>query len=519
MYLTQALHRALQQYPEQIAVRFAGRERSFRELGERVARLAGGLQLLGMKRGDRAAILSLNSDRFLEYQMAVPWGGGVMNPCNVRWSAAEVLYALNDSDSVLLLVDDALLPLVERIRGDARSLRHVIYCGDSEAPKETQDYEALIAGTDPVSDALRQGDDLAGIFYTGGTSGRSKGVMLSHMNLCVSGLSLLAEGMARRGQTYLHAAPMFHLADMGSALPHWLAGNTHSIIPAFSPAAVLEAIERDRVSTVLLVPTMIQMLLDHLALQLPRDLKSLEMLMYGASPISGTLLEHAIAALPHVEFVQGYGMTELCALGTINLSHREEREKATIHKLRSAGRPFCCTEVRVIDERGEEVPRGTVGEVVVRGANVMRGYWKQPVETASSLREGWMHTGDAGYMDESGFLFVVDRLKDMIITGGENVYSAEVESAIAQHPAVAACAVVGIPSGQWGEAVHAVVVPKPGHPITAEEVISHCRQLIAGYKCPRSVEFREALPLSGAGKVLKSGLREPYWRDREARVS
>jgi acyl-CoA synthetase (AMP-forming)/AMP-acid ligase II len=518
MYLTQPLHRALQQHPERIAVRFANRMRSFREFTQRVARLASALQSLGMGPGDPVAILSLNSDRYLEYQLAVPWGGGVMNPCNTRWSVPEIVYALVDSGSVLLLVDDALLPLVERIRHDVTSLKNVIYCGEAAAPRGILDYEALIARAEPVSDAWRRGEDLAGIFYTGGTTGRPKGVMLSHTNLCISAQALLAEGVARRGESYLHAAPMFHLADIGIALTNWIAGNTHVIIPAFNPPAVVEAIERKRVSTVLLVPTMIQLLVDYLDNEPPRDLKSLETVVYGASPISETLLERSMIALPQVDFIQAYGMTELAPLATINLPHHGRREHGSIGKSRSAGRACCCTEVLVVNERGNEVPRGTVGEVVVRGPNVMRGYWNKPAETAAALRDGWMHTGDGAYMDDDGFIFVVDRLKDMIITGGENVYSVEVENALAQHSAVAACAVIGIPNAKWGEAVHAVIVPKPGQVVTADALIEHCRALIAGYKCPRSVAFQDSLPLSGTGKVLKSQLRESYWRDRARQI-
>ncbi len=516
MYLTQGLHRAVQQKPERIAVRFGQRQRSFAEFADRVARLAGALQALGMEAGDRVAMLSLNSDRYLEYQMAVPWGGGVLNPCNIRWSAAEILYALNDSGSTILLVDETFRALAEAIRGDAATLREIVYCGDGPAPQGMRDYEALVAEARPVPDAVRRDDDLAGIFYTGGTTGFPKGVMLSHANLCSSGLTLHSEGLASTGGTYLHAAPMFHLADIGIALPQWMEGNTHSIVPAFAPEAVLEVLARDRVTDLLLVPTMIQMLVDHPAMQAPRDLSALKTIVYGASPISEAVLARAMAALPGVAFVQAYGMTELSPVATINPAANHVPGGA---KLRSAGRASFCTEVRIVDPEDREVPRGTVGEVIVRGPNVMQGYWNQPEQTAAALRGGWMHTGDGGYMDEDGFVFIVDRLKDMIISGGENIFSAEVENALAQHPAVAACAVIGIPSAEWGETVHAVVVPRPGASADAEALMAHCKTLIAGYKCPRSVEFRDALPLSGAGKVLKTALRKPYWEAQSRQVN
>ncbi len=518
MYLTQALHRAVQQHPERIAVRCGDRRRTFRQLAERVARLAGALQKLGMQSGDRVAMLSLNSDRFLEYQMAVPWAGGVLNPCNTRWSAAEILYSLDDSGSTILLVDETFSTLAAQLRRDAVTLRELIYCGDGEVPPGMHGYDALLAGTAPVPDAVRRGEDLAGIFYTGGTTGFPKGVMLSHANLCCSGLALRAEGLATPGGTYLHAAPMFHLADMGLAMPQWIEGNTHAIVPAFHPELVLDTLERDRVTHVLLVPTMIQMMVDHPAMKKPRDLSALQTILYGASPISETVLERAMAALPGVGFVQAYGMTELSPLATINPAWYHTPEGRKQGKLRSAGRASYTSEVCIVDGDGIEVPRGAVGEVAVRGPTVMQGYWNKPEQTAAAVRDGWMHTGDGGYMDQDGFVFVVDRMKDMIVSGGENVYSAEVENALAQHPAVMASAVIGIPSAEWGESVHAVVVGKPGAGATAPELIAHCKTLIAGYKCPRSVEFRDALPLSGAGKILKTELRKPFWEGQQRQV-
>ncbi|MDM0014503.1 long-chain fatty acid--CoA ligase [Variovorax sp. J22P168] len=519
MYLTQALHRAVQQHPHRIASRCGDRSQSFEAFARRVARLAGALQALGMQTGDRVAMLSLNSDRYLEYQMAVPWGGGVLNPCNIRWSAAEIVYSLNDSGSTVLLVDETFRPLVAQFRDQARTLREVIYCGDGAVPEGMHGYEALIASATPAEDVRRRDDDLAGIFYTGGTTGFPKGVMLSHGNLCSSGLAIRAEGFASQGGVYLHAAPMFHLADMGVAMPHWFEGNTHTILPAFNPEAVLDAIERDRVSHVLLVPTMIQMVVDHPAMQKPRDLGSLTHIFYGASPLSEAVLERALAAFPGVAFAQAYGMTELSPVATVLPPAYHTAEGRKLGKLRSAGRATFCTEVRIVDEQGVEVPRGTVGEVIVRGPNVMQGYWNQPEQTAAALRDGWMHTGDGARMDDDGFIYVVDRIKDMVITGGENVYSVEVENALAQHAAVAACAVIGIPSDEWGETVHAVVVCKAGVEIAQSELIEHCKTLIAGYKAPRSIEFRTALPLSGAGKVLKTELRKPFWEGRQRHVA
>lgn len=519
MYLTQSLHRALQQYPERIAVRFGKRSQTYRVFVERVARLAAALRDQGLATGDAVAILSLNSDRYLEYMMAVPWAGGIVNPCNIRWSHDEILYSLKDSGSTMLLVDDKFLPMAQQLQATGTAITTWIYGGEDETPSGMLDYERLIAEAKAIPDAARRGNDLLGLFYTGGTTGFPKGVMITHTQLCSSYLCLLAEGLAPPQSTYLHAAPMFHLADIGISGPHWLQGNTHSIVAAFSPEEVVNAIERDRVTHMLMVPTMIQMLVDHPVMRQGRDLSSLKCIAYGASPISEAVLDRAIEALPEVEFFQAYGMTELAPLATLCPPKYHTKEGRKLGKLRSAGRASFCTEVRIVDADDREVPRGTVGEVIVRGPSVMKGYWNNPKQTAEALRNGWMHTGDGAYMDDDGFIYVVDRLKDMIISGGENIYSAEVENALCGHPGVAACAVIGIPNQEWGESVHAVVVPKPGQALLTADLIAHCKGLIASYKCPRSVELVEALPLSGAGKVLKNQLREPYWKGARRSVA
>jgi acyl-CoA synthetase (AMP-forming)/AMP-acid ligase II len=519
MYLTQSLHRSVQQHPNRVAVRWGDKTRTFGEFADRVARFAGALQKLGVQPGDRVAMLSLNSERYLEYQMAVPWAGAVLNPCNIRWSPAEILYSLEDSGSTVLLVDETFKGMVAQFRRESTTLREFIYCGDGATPEDMLGYEALVAKTEPVPDFLRRGDDLAGIFYTGGTTGFPKGVMLSHTNLCSSGLAVRAEGLARPGGTFLHAAPMFHLADMGLAFPHWVEGNTHSIIPVFDPAKVLDTIEQHRVTNLMLVPTMIQMILDHPSMGPQRDLSSLRTVFYGASAVPDALLLRAQRAIPQAEVFQGFGMTELSPVGTILPSLYLSEEGRQLGKLGCSGRATFCTEARIVDPAGNEVPRGSVGEITVRGPNVMMGYWNKPELTAAALRDGWMFTGDGGRMDEDGFVTVVDRLKDMIKTGGENVFSAEVENALAKHPAVSACAVIAIPDDRWGEAVHAVVVRAAGQDVSAQALMEHCKSLIAGYKTPRSIDFVDALPLSGAGKILKTKLREPFWQGRERKVA
>ncbi|MCO1656411.1 acyl-CoA synthetase [Pseudonocardia humida] len=515
MYLTQSLHRAAQQTPDAAATIFGDRVRTWSECLDRVARLAAALRSLGVGPGDRVAILALNSDRYHEYLFAVPWADGVLTPANIRWSPAEIAFSLQDAGARVLLVDDAFAPALPAIRAAAPVLDTVVFCGDGAVPEGALAYEDLLAAHDPVPDARRGGDAPAGIWYTGGTTGTPKGVVLSHTNLLMSALGSAASGeFMTPGGRLLHAAPMFHLADGAAWVARNAVGGTHVIVAMFTPRGVAEAIATHGVTDVLLVPTMIQMLVDAPDAA-EFDLTGLRHLIYGASPISDAVLERAAKRLPTTEFTQAYGMTELSPVATLLLpaDHRVDRLR------RAAGRAAPHAEVRIVDAEDTEVPRGTVGEIVSRGGHVMLGYWNRPAETAQAVRDGWMHTGDGGYMDDEGYVFVVDRIKDMIVSGGENVYSAEVENALAKHPAVASCAVIGVPDPEWGERVHAVVVLAPGAEATPEELREHTKTLIAGYKAPRSAEFVDALPLSGAGKILKRELRAKYWSDADRGVS
>ena len=517
-YLTQALHLAVQRSPDVVATVFQGRSRTYAELGERVARLAGALRRQGVQPGERVGVLALNADRTLEYYLAVWWAGGVVNPVNTRWSVAEMAHSLDDCATAILFVDDQFLGMVDELRAATRAVSTWIYMGERQAPIGMTDCEALMRQNEPVPDALRGGDDLAGVFYTGGTTGRPKGVMLSHAALVINAQVSLLGAYFDETARLLQVAPLFHLAGLSFLLRGVLMGCTQIFLPGFTVDGMLAAIERDRATNLMAVPAMLQMLVDD-----PRtaqaDLSSVRFVGYGASPITQALLERAFAVFPQADFAQGYGMTELSAGVSYLTRHYHSPEGRRRGKLASAGQALAGIDLRVCDGDGREVPRGTVGELTVRSPCVMQGYWNLPEQTAAVLRDGWMHTGDAARMDDDGFVFIVDRFKDMIVTGGENVYCAEVEGALARHPAVAAAAVIGVPDEKWGEAVHAVVVRKPGSDADAAALIAHCRDLIAGYKCPRSVEFIEALPISGAGKVMKYRLREPYWAGRARRVA
>jgi long-chain acyl-CoA synthetase len=340
--------------------------------------------------------------------------------------------------------------------------------------------------------------------------------MLSHDNLVFNALNVVPEMGYGPDAIYMHAAPMFHLADMASTFAVTLAAGTHAIVPRFDVQEVLSLIQTERVTHTLLVPTMINMLVSSGKIR-DFDISSLQCLLYGASPMPEAVLTEAMRQVPNTSFAQGYGQTEASPILTALAPEFHVPGGA---KLRSAGRATLGVEVVVMDKDDRELPHGEVGEICARGENVMLGYWGMEQASAETLRNGWLHTGDLGYMDEDGFVFIVDRAKDMIISGGENIFSVEVEGAIYSHPAVQECAVVGIPHKEWGEMVHAIVVLRNDQRLEVDELMAHCRALIAGYKLPRSIEFRKgALPVSGAGKILKNELRAPYWESMERAVN
>lgn len=516
--LTALIRRAAQINPHVIATTEADRQTLWRDFPDRIAHLAAGMRKLGISDGERAAILALNSDRYYEFYFAVAWAGGVFVPVNTRLAAPEIVHWLTDSGTRVLCVDEAFLPMVGQLRSEVASLEHIVYLGDDTAADATP-WEAL-AQAGSVADAGRCNDDLAGLFYTGGTTGRSKGVMLSQSNLVVNALQAAPILHMQPGDRILHTAPMFHIADWCMCVGAAIVAGSNSFLPGFEPVRVMQSIARDRIQKMLMVPTMINMVVHHP--ELPKhDLSSLETIMYGASPMPESVIQRALEVLPHTHLCQAYGQTEAAPILTMLRPeyHTVDTQSPFSGKLKSAGQAIPGVELAILDSNDEPVTPGEVGEVCARGPNVMLGYRNLDEQTAATLKSGWLHTGDGGRMDEEGFLYIVDRVKDMIISGGENVYSAEVENVLFQHPAVGQCAVIGIPDEKWGERVHAIVVLKEGSEADESELITHCKTVIAGYKCPRSITFREEpLPLSGAGKILKTELRRPFWEGHERNV-
>jgi long-chain acyl-CoA synthetase len=518
MYLTQGLRRACQIRPHGTSTVFRDRRRTWAETVERVARVAGGLRAAGVHPGDRVGILALNSDRYYELLYAIPWLGAVMVPINTRLAAPEVAYILGDSGTRVLFVDGGTKAHAAALAGKIPSVEAMFYLDDDEPPADLRRYEDL-AGSSAAEDSGAGGDTLAGLFYTGGTTGKSKGVMLSHNNLVWNAMNAVAGFFLDRDTIYIHSGPMFHLADGASTFGVTACAGAHAFVPRFDPVDCFETIQREKVTHGQYVPTMINMLAHH-----PRvkdyDLSSLKYIVYGASPMPEGVLRKALDVLPGCAFIHAYGMTEAAPILTVLPPRYTTLAGLYAGRIKSCGLAAHTVELKIVDANRREVPRGTPGEVAARGPMIMLGYWHKPAETAAVLENGWYYSGDAAYMDEEGFLFIVDRLKDMIISGGENVYSAEVENAISLLPGVAEVAVIGIPDAKWGETVRAIIVPRAGAHLTAEAVIAHCHAQIAGYKCPRSVEFRDTpLPLSGAGKILKRELREPFWRGYETRVN
>jgi acyl-CoA synthetase (AMP-forming)/AMP-acid ligase II len=495
MIYVHSLGRASRYHPQRTALVVAGDAISFSALHERVKNIAAALAAKGFAAGDRLALLLPNSPEYIELVYACSWLGVTAVPINARLSAAEIDRVLLDAKPRGLVRHSSLpRPTVElpwQLVLDEKPFDVL----NESCPDPVYDPEAILA-----------------LIYTSGTTGQPKGVKVTHANI-LANLDHFSYWMGyREGGVYLHAAPIFHIADFPAMFAAPAFGARQVTIPKFSPQGFCELVQRERVTHTVLVPTMVN-LLTQMPEAKPYDLSSLEVLAYGGSPMAPELVRRTRKLLPNVKLLQCYGLSETGFLtGLEDWDHVEG-------KLLSCGRPCPGIDLRVEDETGKEVEVGQHGELVARGANVMRGYWNDPEDTALAFRNGMFRTGDIGYQDSEGYFYILDRLKDMIVTGGENVYSGEVEAVICKHPAVREVAVFGIPDPQWGELVMACVVLKPGMVLIANDLTSHCKQFLANYKVPRRVEFSDTeLPKSGSGKILKRILRERFWAHEERAV-
>ncbi len=520
--LSWPLRRATDLYASSPAVVDGERRVTYRELARRVGALGAALDALTLPTGSRVGFLGINSLAHVDCTLGVPAFGRVLVDLNFRLAATELAFMVSDCEIEMLVVDRDRLEIGRALRDECPSLRELVLDAPGPCPDDCTRYEALLDRA-PVDAPPIPEDTLAAISYTGGTTGAPKGVMLSHANLLANSRhNLIATGHTR-GDCWLHVCPMFHVAGTANLFACTWVGAKQVVLPRFAAGTVVAAIRREEVTHAVFVPTMLAMLLEELEQSGPDELPSLRHVQYAASPITPDVQRRVLERFD-CDVAQFYGMTEAAPTVT-HLPPEDHRrghggDEAFARRLRSIGAPVVGVQAEVRGPDGSRLAPGEIGELWVRGPNVMLGYWNRSEATAAALVGGWYRTGDAARADDNGYLYLVDRLKDMIITGAENVYSIEVEAALVEHAAVQEAAVFGIPHPRWGEAVHAVVTVSESTAVTGDELVAHCRPLIAGYKIPRTIDIRtEALPRSAAGKLLKNALRDPFWIGHERRVN
>jgi long-chain acyl-CoA synthetase len=510
------LPRARKLYRDRPAVNRNGTWLTFEQLGQRVDALAAGLASLGTQRGDRVALLDFNSAEYLEVYYAAAQAGFIFVPLNSRLAAPELKYILNDCGAKVLIASKPFFAMLETLRGQLPSVSAVVTYG--AGPAGTVDYEELVSRGQGNALASPAPGDIAQIYYTSGTTGEPKGVCLTYENMTVSAVdSAIGLGLDWC-DSWLHSAPLFHLVDAWAVWAMPLLGAPQ--IPLhFTPDNFLTVVEKLKPTATALPPTLISLICLHPKLQ-STDLSSLRLIMYGGSPMPLGVLSRAMDVLP-TSYMHAYGITETSGITTL-LRPESILPRGTPDEIKitgSAGHPVASIGVEIMDDANKVLPDGEVGEIVVSGPRLMAEYWKKPKATADAIRDGWYHTGDLGYFDGQRNLHVVDRKKDMIITGGENVYSVEVENVLSTHPDVIECAVIGVPSKEWGEAVHAVIVTRDQKSLAADDIAAYCRGKIANYKIPKSVSLSaDALPKTGPGKIAKRQIRDVFWQDQTTKI-
>ncbi|MCF8882296.1 fatty acid--CoA ligase [Erythrobacter sp. SN021] len=496
--------------PGQVALEQDGKALTFAALDERSRRIVAMLKAQGLAKGDRVAWLGKNARLYFELFYSAARMGVVMVPIGWRLAAPEIAYILGDTGAKLLFIDEGFAGLAAGA------------CGDMENPPkaiDTPTAKSDIAAA-PADDFEGAGPDDAVLqLYTSGTTGNPKGAVLTNANLFA--LRQPAEEAAQpwsswdEDEAILVCMPCAHIGGTGLGIMAMAAGVRAIVQAEFTPDGVLDGFEQG-ITRLFIVPAALQMVVQH-----PRakdtDMSAVKYVMYGAAPIPLDLLREAVQTIPEAGFLQCYGMTE--TTGTIAMLPPEDHTLEGNQRMKSAGKAVPGAELRVVDEDGEELPRGEVGELICRSPSNMQGYWNLPDATRGALKDGWMHTGDAAYMDDDGYVYIQDRIKDMIISGGENVYPAQVESAIYGHPAVGEVAVIGVPDDIWGEAVKACVVPRPGSEVDPDDIIAFTRERLAGFKVPKTVDVIEAMPRNASGKILRRELRAPYWKDHDRQVN
>ncbi len=491
--------------PERTAVIDSRGKQSWRDLDATSSRIASALVASGVRPRQHIGFLGKNSSFYFELLFGANKAGAAIVPLNWRLAPAELGEIMADAECALVFVDREFEATLNELRRHcAQPFTAIGFDSIGCGPSEFDTWLKCGDGRDPM--AKVDSRDTAILLYTSGTTGEPKGVQLTHRGFNYMRLCEHLEPALdwRDDDVILTVMPVFHLVGTGLSVQALYNGATVSLLPALDPGRLLQVLARDRPTICALVPTAIQMVLDHPDAS-SADFSSLRLMMYAGSPISSALLQRALTAM-RCRFMQFYGATE--SGGALTLLRPEQHDVNNEARLRSCGTPLPLIEFRIVDADGRDVPEGAVGEFWVRTPGLFGGYWNRPQATAAVMRDGWYHTADAGFRDKDGLLYIVDRVKDMIITGGENVYSAEVEQALAKHPAVKQCAVIGLPDAKWGERVTAVIIPLAGAAATQEELIAHCRTLIAGYKVPKEVRFVQTLPMTSTGKILKRSVRE-----------
>ena len=512
------LNKALELYPQRVGVIGGDRAFTYAEIGDRVRGLARFFQARGIQPGDRISILEVNSHAYLETYYAAAGIGAILNPLNYRLAPREIAYILNDSGTRWLVAAPRFASLVKGILDEDTPLAGIIWIGDM--PYDSTgvaffSFEAAIKSHGGHFEPLAVDEnDVAHLYYTSGTTGHPKGVMLTHKNVCLHALGTIAELKLADTDVWGHIAPMFHLADAWATFAITWVGGKHVMVGQFEPEAVMETIAQQGITLSNMIPTMLNLMIKH-----PRvaefDYSSLRVILSGGAPIAPQVVKSIIEAFG-CDYIQTYGMTETSPYLTFSILKEHLRELPPEEQLKyksRTGRPFIGVDLKVVDEAGAPIKADDqqVGEIWVRGDTVTPGYWNLPQETKNAFTNGWLHTGDLAVVDAEGYVNIVDRRKDMIVTGGENVYSTEVENVLYMHPKVLEAAVFGVPDEKWGEAVTAAVVLRENETATEKEIIQFCRKYQAAYKAPKTIIFLDELPKTGSGKITKKALRDPYW--------
>jgi fatty-acyl-CoA synthase len=512
------LEKALSLNADKEAVVNGDKRFTYGAFAERVYRLSHFLHSEGVGKQDCVAILHQNSHEFLEAYFATALLGAVLNPLNFRLSPKELAFILKDSGASVLIASERYAQSVDFLMGKEKTVSQVVWTGPGRISSafNAVHYEEALKGAKAVAppDPRISDNDLAHLYYTSGTTGRPKGVMLSHKNVCAHALATIAELKLDDCDTWIHVAPLFHLADAWATFAITWVGGRHVMVGDFDPSPILSTMAREGVTITNMIPMMLNALVNTQGVE-THDFSSLRVVLSGGAPIAPEVTRRVMQTFK-CDYIQTYGMTETSPYLTLSilkehLTHLPAEEQFVFKA--KTGRPFMGVLLRVVREDGTEVrpDNKEVGEIIVKGDSVTKGYWNQPEETEKAIQDGWLFTGDMAVVDAEGYVNIVDRKKDMIITGGENIYSVEVENVLYAHSCVFEAAVIGVPDPKWGEAVKAVIVLKPGQTVTEEEIIQYCKENIARYKAPKSVDFVSELPKTGSGKIFKKGLRERYF--------